>query len=315
MHRLLILSRRASDYRRLVDAADLPDLEVTATSDPAEAAPRAAEFDVAFGEPSLLRQLLPSLTSLRWAQATWAGVEPLLDPSLRRDYALTNARGVFGGLMSEYVFGYLLAHERRLLEKHASQLAGRWDPAPPGTLRGKHLGLLGVGTIGAALARTARHFGMRVKGYTRRSEDSADVDLYFHGSLSDQRDAFAGELDYLVSIMPATSATRQVVDAALLAALPRRAVFVNPGRGGTVDEDALALALGDGTIAGAVLDVFQQEPLPPDHVFWKTPNLLITSHTAALSFPEDITPVFVDNYRRLLRGEPLRYQVDFEQGY
>ncbi len=104
-------------------------------------------------------------------------------------------------------------------------------------------------------------------------------------------------------------------DAALLAALPRRAVFVNPGRGGTVDEAALARALSDGTIAGAVLDVFQQEPLPPGHIFWTTPNLLITSHTAALSFPEDITPVFVDNYQRLLRGEPLRYQVDFEQGY
>jgi phosphoglycerate dehydrogenase-like enzyme len=315
MHRLLILARRAADYRRLVGAARLPDLEVTSTSDPADVAPRAAQFDLVFGEPSLLRPLLPSLTALRWAQVTWAGVEPLLDPSLRRDYTLTNARGVFGGLMSEYVFGYLLAHERRLLEKHAAQQAGRWDPTPPGSLRGKQLGLLGVGTIGAALARTAKHFGMGVKGFTRASEDSEDVDTYFHGSLAEQREAFAGDLDYLVSIMPATAATRLVVDAALLAALPRRAVFVNPGRGGTVDEAALAQALAGGTIAGAVLDVFQQEPLPSDHIFWKTPNLLITSHTAALSFPEDITPVFVDNYRRLLRGEPLRYQVDFERGY
>ncbi len=315
MHRLLILARRAADYRRLVDAARLPDLEVTSASDAAEATPRAAEFDLVFGEPSLLRQLLPSLTALTWAQVTWAGVEPLLDPSLRRDYTLTNARGVFGGLMSEYVFGYLLAHERRLLEKHAAQQAGRWDPTPPGSLRGKQIGLLGVGTIGAALARTAKHFGMGVKGFTRASEDSPDVDTYFHGSLAGAREAFAGDLDYLVSIMPATGATRLVVDAALLAALPRRAVFVNPGRGGTVDEAALARALSDGTIAGAVLDVFQQEPLPPGHIFWTTPNLLITSHTAALSFPEDITPVFVDNYQRLLRGEPLRYQVDFEQGY
>jgi phosphoglycerate dehydrogenase-like enzyme len=315
MHTLLILSRHARDYHRLVDAARLPDLEVTSTSDPADAAARAAAFDLAFGEPSLLRQVLPSLTALRWAQATWAGVEPLLDPSLRRDYTLTNARGVFGGLMSEYVFAYLLAHERRVLDKHASQTAGRWDATPPGTLRGKQLGLLGVGTIGAALARTAKHFGMRVKGYTRASEDSPDVDRYFHGSLADQRDAFAGDLDYLVSIMPATSRTRHVVDAALLAALPHHAVFVNPGRGGTVDEPALAAALQRGTIAGAVLDVFQQEPLPPDHIFWRTPNLLITSHTAALSVPEDIAPVFVDNYRRLLRGEPLQYRVDFELGY
>jgi phosphoglycerate dehydrogenase-like enzyme len=311
-HSLLILSRRADDYRLLVEAAQLPDLTVTATADPAEAAARAAEFDVAFGDPSLLRQLLPRLTALRWAQATWAGVEPLLDPALPRDYVLTNARGVFGPQMSEYVFAYLLAHERLLFEKRASQLEGRWDPAHPGTLRGKRIGLLGVGTIGAALARTAKHFGMRVHGYTRVSEDSAAVDAYFHGA---DRLAFAAGLDYLVCVMPATKGTRHLVDDALLRALPPRALFVNPGRGGVVDEPALAAALQEGRLAGAVLDVFETEPLPPDHVFWRIPNLIITSHTAAISFPLDIAPLFIDNYRRWAAGEPLRYQVDFERGY
>jgi phosphoglycerate dehydrogenase-like enzyme len=315
MHRLLILSRHARDYHRLVDAARLPDLEVTSTADPADVTSRAAEFDLAFGEPSLLKHVLPSMAALRWTQATWAGVEPLLDPSLRRDYILTNARGVFGGLMSEYVFAYLLAHERRVFEKRAAQAEGRWDPAPPGTLRGRQLGLLGVGTIGAALASTAKHFGMTVKGYTRASEESADVDRYFHGSMDGQREAFVSDLDYLVSIMPATKETRHLVDAALLRALPRRAVFVNPGRGGVVDEPALAEALQQGRLSGAVLDVFETEPLPPDHIFWKTPNLIITSHTAALSVPADIAPLFVDNYKRLLAGEPLKHQVNFELGY
>ena len=312
MHRLLVLSRRAREYHDLVAAANLPDLDITSTTDPADAAARAADFDLAFGEPSLLRHLIQSMTGLRWAQATWAGVEPLLDPSLRRDYTLTNARGVFGGLMSEYVVTYLLAHERRLLEKYRAQLDNKWDATPPGSLRGKQMGLLGVGTIGAALARTAKHFGMRVKGYTRQSEDSRDVDAYYHG---EALAAFAADLDYLVSVMPATARTRHVVDAAFLRALPPRAVFVNPGRGGVVDEPALAAALQEGRLAGAVLDVFQQEPLPADHVFWRTPNLLITSHTAALSFPQDIAPVFIDNYRRLLRDEPLKYRVDFEQEY
>jgi phosphoglycerate dehydrogenase-like enzyme len=315
MHRLLILSRHARDYHRLVDAARLPDLEVTSATDPADATSRAADFDLAFGEPSLLKQILPAMRALRWTQATWAGVEPLLDPSLRRDYILTNARGVFGGLMSEYVFAYLLAHERRIFEKRASQAAGRWDPSPPGTLRGKTIGLLGVGTIGGVLARTAKHFGMRVKGYTRGSEESAEVDEYFHGAMDAQREAFASDLDYLVSIMPATSETRHLVDAAFLRALPPRAVFVNPGRGGVVDEPALAAALQEGRLAGAVLDVFQQEPLPADHVFWRTPNLVITSHTAALSFPADIAPLFIENYKRLLAGEPLKYRVNFELGY
>jgi len=309
---LLILSRRARDYERLVASADLPDLVITATADPADVAPRAAEFEIALGEPSLLRHLLPTLTSLRWIQATWAGVEPLLDPTLRRDYILTNARGVFGGLMSEYVFAYLLAHERHLLAKYRAQLEQKWDATPHGTLRGKQIGLLGVGTIGAALARTAKHFAMRVKGYTRESEASPDVDAYFHG---DRLRDFAADLDYVVAVMPATARTRRLVDADFLRALPPRAVFVNPGRGGVVDEPALAEALEAGRLAGAVLDVFQQEPLPPEHVFWRTKNLLITSHTAALSIPEDIAPVFIDNYRRFRGDEPLQHRVDFEREY
>jgi phosphoglycerate dehydrogenase-like enzyme len=312
LHNLLILSRHADAYRRLVDAARLPDLAVVSATRAADLPRSAEECDVAFGEPSLVRDILPRLANLRWVQSTWAGVEPLLDPALRRDYVLTNARGVFGGLMSEYVFGYLIARERLIFEKHAAQQAGRWDPTPPGTLRGKLFGLLGVGSIGAALARTAKHFGMRVKGYTRSSEGCPDIDAYFHG---DELVAFAADLDYLVCVMPNTPATRYLVDARLLSALPPRAVFVNPGRGMAVDEAALADALAAGRLAGAVLDVFQQEPLPADHIFWRTPNVLITSHTAALSVPADIAPVFIDNYRRWSAGEPLKYQVDFARGY
>jgi len=315
MHHVLILSRFAAEYRSLLEAARLPDLAVTSASDPAEAAANAGSFDLAFGEPALLRQVMPRLTRVTWIQSTWAGVEPLLDPTLRRDYVLTNARGVFGPQMSEYVFAYLLAHERKLFEKRASQAEGRWDPAPPTRLRGKQLGLLGVGTIGGALAATAKHFGMRVKGYTRASEDSADVDEYFHGALADCARAFGSDLDYLVCVMPDTKATRHLVDAAFLRAVPPRAVLVNPGRGGVVDETALASALQDGRLAGAVLDVFEKEPLPPDHVFWRLPNVLITSHTAALSAPADIAPLFVDNYGRLMRGESLRHRVDFDRGY
>lgn len=309
---LLILSKHADAYRALLERAPLSQLTIVSAPNASDLPSSATDADIVLGEPSLIRDVLARLRAIKWVQSTWAGVEPLLDATLRRDYVLTNARGVFGGLMTEYVFGYLLAHERRILEKHASQQEGRWDPTPPGTLRGKQIGLLGVGSIGTALARMAKQFGMRVKGYTRASESCADVDAYFHG---DARAAFAADLDYLICIMPNTSATRRLVDAALLNALPPHAVFVNPGRGTSVDEPALADALQRGRLAGAVLDVFQQEPLPPDHVFWRTPNLLITSHTAALSLPEDIAPVFIQNYQRFLAGAQLKYQVDFELEY
>jgi phosphoglycerate dehydrogenase-like enzyme len=325
---LLILSRHASDYARLVTDARLPNLSIVSATDTAALPATAIACDMALGEPNLIAAALPALTSVRWVQSTWAGVEPLLDPSLRRDYVLTNARGVFGPLMAEYVFAYILAHERLIFAKWTAQHEQRWDATPPGRLRGKRLGLLGVGSIGADIARTAKHFGMRVKGYTRASASCGDVDEYFHGRstgsdpsrgasgvVADEVRAFAADLDYLVNVMPNTPATRHLVDADFLAALPPRAVFLNPGRGSVVDEPALAEALSAGRLAGAVLDVFQTEPLPPDHVLWRTPNTIVTSHTAALSDPADIAPIFVENYRRLIAGEPLEYRVDFEAGY
>lgn len=311
-HKLLIVSKHAQEYQRLIAAADLPGLELVVPSSPAEARSQGADCDLVFGEPVLIREVLPSLPRLAWVQATWAGVEPLLGPEARRDYLLTNARGVFGDLMSEYVFAYLLLHERRVLARYRAQQDHRWDATETGVLRGKRIGLLGVGSIGAALAHTAKHFKMSVNGYTRASESSPDVDTYYHGRALL---AFASGLDYLVSLLPGTPETYHLVNASLLDALPARAVFVSVGRGGAVDEPALAEALRSGRLAGAVLDVFEQEPLPPEHYFWSTPNLLISSHTAAPSFPEDVAGLFIENYRLLREGKALKHRVDFERGY
>jgi len=312
MPKVLILSKKADEYRELVEEARLPDLELVATSDTAEALEKGVDCEIVFGEPSLIPEVLPALTNLRWVQAMWAGVEPLLDPSLRRDYTLTNARGIFGGLMSEYVFGYLLTHERRVMELFQSQLERRWEPVSTGTLRGKTIGLLGVGSIGAHLAGTAKHFGITVRGYTRASETCPDVDSYYHGeNLLD----FATGLDYLVSVLPNTVETRQIVDKSLLTVLPPHAIFVNVGRGSAVDESALVDALNSKQIAGAVLDVFKTEPLPEDSLFWDLPNVYITYHTSARTVPTDMMSVFVENYMRFVRGETLKYMVDFELGY
>src|SRR5262245_56044296 len=175
-HSVLILARRAAEYQQLVERAHLPGLSVAAATT-GEGQPDG--YDVLFGDPSLVARALPSMPSVRWVQSTWAGVEPLLDPALRRDYVLTNARGVFGTLMSEYVVGYMLAHERLLFDKYESQKQGRWDPAPPGSLKDKRIGLLGVGTIGAAIARTAKHFGMHVHGY-RSEEHTSELQSLRH---------------------------------------------------------------------------------------------------------------------------------------
>jgi phosphoglycerate dehydrogenase-like enzyme len=305
-HRLMILSKQAGVYRSLLQAASLPDLHfVEPEADP-------LDCDLLFGEPNLIREALPKLPGLKWVQATWAGVEPLLDPALRRDYILTNARGVFGGLMSEFVFGYLLLHERKILQRLEAQKHQRWDASLTGTLRGKTLGLLGVGSIGAELARTAKFFGMTVRGYTRESETSQLVDRYYHGT---ELLEFARGLDYLVSVLPNTAQTYHLINSDLFSVLPASALFINVGRGSAVEASALIHALETGALAGAVLDVFEQEPLPAGHPLWSAPNLFITGHTSAPSIPADIAQVFIENYRLYSAGQPLKYQVDFERGY
>ncbi len=304
MHKLLILSHDENKYRALIEKVRLVNLELV--TQPAE------DVDIVLGEPSRIKAVLAALPALSWVQSIWAGVEPLLDPASRRDYILTNARGVFGRLMSEYVIGYLLAHERKIFQRAQAQQMKQWEHSLTGTLKGKTIGLLGVGSIGSEIARTAKFFGMTVRGYTRDSETSTQVDRYYHGN---DLFEFVKGLDYLVSILPNTVDTRKVVNAELLNALPSHALFINVGRGQAVDELALIKALNQNKIAGAVLDVFEQEPLPKEHPFWETKNLLMTFHTSAPSFPEDIANLFIENYKLFVESKPLKYQVDFEKGY
>jgi phosphoglycerate dehydrogenase-like enzyme len=303
MPKLLILSRDKDEYGRLIESARLPDLEISL--DPKES-------DIVLGEPNLIRDALPLLATLKWVQSIYAGVEPLVAPAQRRNYVLTNARSVFGELMSEYVFGYLLFQEKKILERIRTQQSKQWQRPESGVLRGKTIGLLGVGSIGAHLAGTAKHFGMTVRGFTRESESSTQVDQYFHGK---DLLKFADGLNYLVSVLPRTNDTNQIVNRTLLNVLPAHAIFINVGRGNAVDESALVKALNEGKLAAAVLDVFEKEPVPEDHPFWTTPNLYMTFHTSAISYPEDITKLFIENYHRYIEGKTLKYVVDFERGY
>ncbi|HSO11069.1 MAG TPA: NAD(P)-dependent oxidoreductase, partial [Anaerolineales bacterium] len=187
-----------------------------------------------------------------------------------------------------------------------------WDRFESGVLRGRTIGLLGVGSIGAHLAGTAKHFGMKVWGYTKSSETSKQVNKYFHRN---ELLNFAKGLDYLVVVLPKTDDTNNIVNTEMLNALPPHAVIINVGRGNAVDGSALVDALHNNQIAAAVLDVTDPEPLPDEHPFWVTPNLLLTFHTSAISYPEDMAKLFIENYLLYIAGKPLKYQVDFVRGY
>ena len=306
MHKVKLLFKQQSlqKYLSIIESVQPPNLLIDKSN--------GEDADIVFGEPSLIRDQLPELHSVKWVQSSWAGVEPLLSPSLRRNYQLTNARGVFGGLMSEYVFGYLLMHERKILPRFYSQQKSEWNNSLPGTLRGKTIGIMGTGSIGLLLAKTARHFGMRVLGYSRNSETCEDIERYYHG---DDITEFASHLDILINVLPNTKYTTKIVNERVLSALPKNSVFINAGRGSTLDETALLQAIEQNHFAMVVLDVFEQEPLPPKHPLWHAKNVYISSHTAAPSIPEDICKLFFENYKLFSSGQPLKFLVDFDLGY
>lgn len=309
---LLILSQFATAYADIVNAADLPDLKISAFTTVEEALARAGEVNILLGAPDLLQKILPVMDRLEWAQSTWAGVSPLMGESCRKDYLLTGVKGVYGPIMAEYAICYMLMHERNALQGFALQQKKQWKMPRPSLLRGKRVGIMGVGSIGTAIAEAAKFFKMHTSGYSRTSSPRASIDQMFG---PDQLLEFARDLDYLISVLPDTPHTTHLLDTAVFNAMKPDAVFINVGRGNVVDESALVEALRRKKIAGAVLDVFQQEPLPKTHPFWETAGLIITSHTAALSYPEDIAPLFIDNYHRFAAGDSLKYQVDFARGY
>ena len=285
-------------------------LHVAGSVDAMDAA--AHDCEVALAKPALLCQVIDRMPNLRWVQSTYAGVDALLTPGLRRDYRLTGVKGVFGPLMSEYVIGQILSVTRQFRRLDQAQANARWEPVEYRGLEGRVMGVAGLGSIGRDIAATARHFRMNVLGYKRSPGQVEGVDRVYSG---DAFGAFAAEVDFLVLVLPATTETRHLVDAGVLEAMRDDAWLINVGRGALVDESALAAALQAGVIGGAVLDVFEEEPLPASSPLWKLPNAVVTPHVAAESFPEDIARIFVDNWRRYRAGEPLNYVVDFERGY
>jgi phosphoglycerate dehydrogenase-like enzyme len=310
-HAILVLARDAAEYGPLLEPLRGAGADIT-LADTVEAARACAPGPpVVLGEPDLVAAMLDDLPGVRWVQSTWAGVTPLIEHH-RRNYHLTGVKGVFGPQMAEYVLGYLLAHQLRLLERLGRQAQRDWWPEPSFTLAGGTLGILGTGSIGVEIARRARVFDLAVIGLNRSGRAQADFDRVW--PVADLAD-FLPRADFVVSVLPDTPATRSLLDAKAIAAMQPGACFVNVGRGSVIDEAALAEALNRHHLGGAVLDVFNEEPLSRVSPLWHAENTLVTAHVAARSWPRDIAALFIDNYRRYAAGEALRYIVDFDRGY
>lgn len=307
--RVLLLERDHARYAELLSAA-APDLQLL-TGEQA-AAGEAQACPVWLGQPDLLLPLLCQGLRPVWLQSTWAGITPLLGIGLPRDYRLTRAVGIFGQPMAEYVLTYLLAHRRRLLPRLASQVEQRWDNQAPPSLRGCRVLVVGAGDIGSDIARFLAPFGVELRGIARQPRAIAPfAEVHGLDALAEQ----AAWADCLVNVLPDTPATRDLYDAALFAGMRAEALFINAGRGVAVVDADLVAALRAGQLAGAVIDVCREEPLPAGHPFWDAPRLLLTGHSSAPTEPAAMAALFLDNLQRYRDGQQLRGEVDFARGY
>ncbi len=249
---------------------------------------------------------------LRAVLNLWAGVETVVgNATLRVPLArMVDDAGLTQGMV-EWVTGHVLRHHLGM-DAHIVNPDQAGDCTPPPLSRDRRVTVLGLGALGAACAQTLAGLGFAVTGWSRRARDLPGIRC-FSGDAGLQQALTGAQI--LVLLLPDTPQTRDIVDAAALAALAPGAVVINPGRGPLIDDAALLVALDAGQLAHATLDVFRQEPLPQDHPFWAHPHVTVTPHIASCTRPDSAARVIAENIRRCEAGEPMLHLVDRDAGY
>ena len=306
VHVLLLLAlpeaTRAQYLERLRTA--FPDLAIDLVEHHSKVGPYIGDADVliTFGA-HMADHVLAEGTRLRWVQALGTGVDGITDsPALREGVIVSNLHGLHGPAVSECVIAGMLALARQLRRASTNQTQARWQRFPVSLLKGKTVGILGVGAIAEELAPRCAALGMHVVGI---SSAQCEVPGFERMWPREQLTDAATELDYLVLLTPYAPQTHGIVSAAVLDAMKPSSFLINVARGGVVDEPALIAALRDGGIAGAALDVFAEEPLPSDHPFWTMENVVVTPHTAGfhVGYADDALPIVEENIRRFIAGD------------
>jgi phosphoglycerate dehydrogenase-like enzyme len=255
------------------------------------------------------------MPKLRWAQSLTAGVEGWLAlPDLPAGLTLTCARGTHRESMPENILGALFHIAKPYAAIVEDQKDSLWRHRVAMPLNGKTLGILGLGAIGQEVARLASALGMRVVGTKRRPEPMANVAEVLPAERTDE---VLAQSDFVLLLLPATAETNNFIDAKRLAKMKPGAWLLNFGRGHLIKDADLVAAVKAKTIAGAILDVFRQEPLPKEHPFWATEGILVLPHIGGPHPHRDsiVAKLFVENLSRFLDGQPLKEVVDRAAGY
>ena len=279
--------------------------------------------EVLLCNPVLPDDLLERAPNLRWLQLSSAGIDRLSDSSIARSQlTITTASGIHAATISEYVIGMMIAFAKRIPDAIKSQAEAAWQPYWPQELEGATVGIVGAGKIGARVGLVAKAMGMRVLGMRRSvdrrltGDDTGDPNLDELLPPSDLHYLLA-ESDYVVLGMPLTPETRGMIGEAELALMKPTSVLVNIARGAVVDEEALIAALKAKRIAGAALDVFSQEPLPPENELWGLDNVIMTPHISGGTprYMERVVGLFCENLIRYLADDDLVNVFQPDRGY
>ena len=300
--------------RRYAELVRVPKrgVSVRIAATPSEAAGAIADAEILYAW-KFPPHLYAKAGGLKWLQVMGAGVDWALVPELPRSVQVTRAPGVFGPWMAEYVLGWCSWVTQRMKVYRDAQRLRRWnDHVLPDRLGGKTMAIVGLGDIGRDIARMARGLGMRVLGVSRRGRPVREAARVYPVAAMARA---LREADFVVLLLPLTAETRGIIGSDALAVMKSTAWLINIARGAVVNEAALLEALEQKRIAGAVLDVFDREPLPPSHPLWRMDNVVVTPHISGPSTPDAIAPVFNDNLARYLAGRALRHVVDRRQGY
>lgn len=257
--------------------------------------------------------LLASFRNLKMIVSLGMGVDHLLADAKLPDVAITRImdEGLVGQ-MSEYALYWGLWHHREIEKYAASQRAKKWKPEEFIDSIHRRIGVMGLGTIGQDTANKFAALGFPTAGWSRTQKTLPGVET-FHGPSGLPK--FLGQTNILVNVLPLTRETRGIMDRTLFAALPKGAFVINMGRGGHVVDDDLLAALDSCHLGGAALDVFNAEPLPPEHPYWAHPRVHITPHMAGYTNPRTASPGVIDNIKALRAGQPLKNTVDAKAGY
>ncbi len=274
------------------------------------------QAEILLSFPSTVKKYIAQVETLKWVFCMSAGVEELpFDELMERKIVVSNASGVHAEQMSEHTLGVMIAFCREFHTLMKNQFANKWERRMDvDELSGKTLCVIGTGSVGREIARKAKAFYMNVIGVKSTPTTLPDFDEIYPSTRL--RDALQAS-DYIVLIAPLTDATYHMIGLSEFQCMKPSAVFINISRGDTVDEEALLMALKNGWIKGAGLDVFHEEPLPQESRLWKLDNVILTPHNSGLSrhYFQKCVALFADAYERFISGHGVLNQIDLKKGY